>query len=197
MLTITDLRLFRGRTVVLDQFAAQLAAGQGAWVTGPNGAGKSSLLRALAGLLPVLSGSIARPDRFIYLGTSHAHDARLTVADNLKFWAALNGAPVPDVNAVLEQAGLAAVAQKMAGDLSAGQQQRLALARLVVKQVDLWLLDEPTSALDSAGQHWLLGLMQQHLAKGGIIVCATHAPLPQLSLHDWALQVPDSTALAA
>lgn len=187
MLTITDLRLLRGRTLVLEPFTASLTAGQGAWVVGPNGSGKSSLLRALAGLLPPLSGGVARPESFSYIGTAHGHDARLSARDNMRFWAALHNAPLPDVDAVLAQAGLASQAGKLAGALSAGQQQRLALARLTVKRTMLWLLDEPTSALDAAGQAWLAGLLSQHLGDGGMVVCATHAPLPQPALFTWGM----------
>ena len=53
----------------------------------------------------------------------------------------------------------------------------MALARLLVAHRPLWLLDEPTSALDTAAQEVLLGLMRDHLAGGGLIVAATHAPL--------------------
>lgn len=187
MLTITNLRLLRGRTIVLDSFSATLASGRGAWVVGPNGAGKSSLLRAVAGLLPILDGKINRPDDFTYIGTLHAHDAHLSARDNLKFWAALYDAPLPDADAVLTAAGLLTVADKPAGDLSAGQQQRLALARLLVRRTSLWLLDEPTSALDATGQAWLAGLFSQHLVDGGMIVCATHAPLQQPVLDTWDL----------
>lgn len=188
MITLENLRLLRGRTVVLDSFSATLGAGRGAWVVGPNGAGKSSLLRACAGLLPTLNGSISMPADFIYIGASQGHDARLSARENLRFWADLHGAPSFDADAVLAQAGLAAQADRAASELSAGQQQRLALARLLVKRSALWLLDEPTSALDAAGQAWLAGLFSQHLVDGGMIICATHAPLAQPVMDTWALE---------
>lgn len=189
MLHLTDLRLLRGRTVVLDAFSGLLLPGHGAWVVGPNGAGKSSLLRAIAGLLSPLSGSITRPDNLIYIGTQHGHDAQLTARDNLRFWASLHSAPLPNVDGLLAEAGLAAQADKQAGDLSAGQQQRLALARLLITRSPLWLLDEPTSALDSAGQAWVAGLISQQLVDGGAVLCATHAPLDLPSLDIWTLSV--------
>ncbi|HEY0570923.1 MAG TPA: ATP-binding cassette domain-containing protein, partial [Enterovirga sp.] len=61
--------------------------------------------------------------------------------------------------------------------LSAGQRRRVALARLLVAQRPLWLLDEPTLALDMAAQTMLTGLMQGHLAGGGLVIAATHTPL--------------------
>ena len=61
--------------------------------------------------------------------------------------------------------------------LSAGQRRRVALARLLVSRRPLWLLDEPTAALDSASRALLAGLMNEHLAAGGLIVAATHEPI--------------------
>jgi heme exporter protein A len=61
--------------------------------------------------------------------------------------------------------------------LSAGQRRRLSLARLIAVGRPLWLLDEPASALDAAGQAMLLGMMREHLARGGIILSAVHGPL--------------------
>jgi heme exporter protein A len=64
-----------------------------------------------------------------------------------------------------------------AGYLSAGQRRRLSLARVLAAPRPVWLLDEPTTALDAASQERLQNVMQAHLADGGVIVAATHAPL--------------------
>ena len=177
-------RLFSG----LD-FA--LPAGEALVVTGPNGAGKSSLLRAIAGLLPLDSGRIALeggdPELGVgaqahYAGHADALKAALTARENLGFWAAtLQGesagsAPVGP-EAALDRLGLAHVLDFPVGCLSAGQKRRVALARLLVARRPLWLLDEPTSALDAAAQARFAEVMRAHLAAGGLIVAATHAPL--------------------
>jgi heme exporter protein A len=61
--------------------------------------------------------------------------------------------------------------------LSAGQRRRLSIARLLTVQRPVWLLDEPTNALDTAGQKLFASLMSGHLARGGLIIAATHTPL--------------------
>ena len=73
--------------------------------------------------------------------------------------------------------GLAHATHLPAAYLSAGQRRRLSIARLLVVRRPVWLLDEPTSALDTAGQDLFAGVMRDHLAGGGIIIAATHAPL--------------------
>ena len=73
--------------------------------------------------------------------------------------------------------GLAHATHLPAAYLSAGQRRRLSIGRLLAVRRPVWLLDEPTSALDAAGQDMFAGLMRDHLAGGGIIVAATHAPL--------------------
>jgi heme exporter protein A len=73
--------------------------------------------------------------------------------------------------------GLAHTTHLPAAYLSAGQRRRLSIGRLLAVRRPVWLLDEPTSALDAAGQDLFAGLMRDHLASGGVIVAATHAPL--------------------
>ena len=79
--------------------------------------------------------------------------------------------------AALDRFGLAHAAEFPINVLSMGQRRRAALARLLVAYRPLWLLDEPTSALDAAAQARLVEIMRAHLAGGGLIVAATHAPL--------------------
>ena len=74
------------------------------------------------------------------------------------------------------------------GYLSAGQRRRVALARLLVTARPLWLLDEPATALDAAAQAVLSDIMRRHLARGGLIVAATHGPLGLPAMRELRLE---------
>ncbi|WIY52799.1 heme ABC exporter ATP-binding protein CcmA [Devosia sp. YIM 151766] len=171
----------RGEQVLVSDIALDLAPGAGLLLRGPNGAGKSTLLLTLAGLLPPLAGRVDYrghdPDEappLHYCGHRNGVRPRLTTAETLDFWAAINGRTgLPPLEA-LEKVGLSKAAALDAGYLSAGQQRRLALARLLVSRRPLWLLDEPTAALDAEGHRLVADLVGAHLAAGGIAVIATH-----------------------
>jgi heme exporter protein A len=162
-----------------------VASGEALAVTGRNGAGKSSLLRMIAGLLRIATGEIALTggnaelsigEQAHYLGHQDALKGALTVRENLDFWThCLAGDAADDA---LARVGLEDVSGLPAAYLSAGQRRRLSLARLVAVARPLWLLDEPASALDTAARATLAEVMQVHLAAGGLIVAATHTPLP-------------------
>jgi heme exporter protein A len=101
----------------------------------------------------------------------------LSVLENLSFWRDFLGGEAFDASASLAAVGLDHAAHLPAAYLSAGQRRRLSIARLLVVRRPVWLLDEPTSALDTTGQRMFAALMGDHLARGGLIVAATHAPL--------------------
>lgn len=180
-LRTSDLACGRGGMVLARNLALAVAPGTGLLLRGPNGAGKSTLLLTLAGLLPPLAGTIEieghDPEAgkvLHHCGHRNAVRARLGVAETLKFWAAINGATGMPAEAALERVGLGRLARLDAAYLSAGQQRRLALARLLVSRRPLWLLDEPSAALDAEGQALLGSLLEEHFAAGGLAVIATH-----------------------
>ncbi len=153
---------------------------------GPNGSGKSSLLRQIAGLLDVSHGELVLEggsessspgDVALYVGHLDAVKAPLTVEENLRFWADFYGVDRARVSPALAGLGLAPLAMLPAGILSAGQKKRLGLARLLLIDRPLWLLDEPNVSLDAATVSVLAGLMTAHLARGGLIVAASHVEL--------------------
>ena len=99
------------------------------------------------------------------------------MSENLSFWRDFFGGEVFDIKESLVAVGLDHAAQLPAAYLSAGQRRRLSIARLLTVRRPVWLLDEPTNALDAAGQSLFAGLMRDHLARGGLIIAATHVPL--------------------
>ena len=185
-LTAQNVSLERGGRLLLSQLSFALEAGEALVVTGPNGAGKSSLLRAIAGFLPVSGGAIAweglrddeaAEEQLHYVGHSDALKGALTAAENLEFWAGMLGGARGGAVAALTRLGLAHVADLPVRALSAGQKRRVALARLLVARRSVWLLDEPTTALDATAQTRFADIARAHLRDGGLVIAATHAPL--------------------
>jgi heme exporter protein A len=183
-----DLTCSRGGRAVFSGVSFRLERSKLLAVTGPNGAGKSSLLRVLAGFLRPEAGSFivrAFGDTAVthYLGHSDALRPALTLRETLAFWSRIyrQQGRVPtdaDFDECAETVGLGHALDLPLGVFSAGQRRRAALARLILSPRPLWLLDEPTSSLDRDGEMLLGELMADHLATGGLIVAATHQPLP-------------------
>jgi heme exporter protein A len=181
-----DLRCVRGGREVFSGLAFEVSSGEALAITGPNGAGKTSLLRLVAGLLTIAGGSIALEgsdgeltlaEQAHYLGHRDALKPALSVMENLSFWRDFLGGETFDAAESLSKAGLDHAAELPAAFLSAGQRRRLSIARLLAVRRPIWLLDEPANALDAAGQSLFAVFMSDHLARGGLIIAATHAPL--------------------
>jgi heme exporter protein A len=181
-----DVRCVRGGREVFSGLDFDASAGEALAVTGSNGSGKTSLLRLIAGLLTMAGGSIGLeggeaeltlPEQAHYLGHRDALKPALSVTENLAFWRDFLGGEASDVGTSLSTVGLDHAVHLPAAYLSAGQRRRLSIARLLAVRRPVWLLDEPTNALDAAGQSMFAALMGDHLARGGLIVAATHAPL--------------------
>ena len=187
MLQAEGLAAFRGERLVFRDLDFSVSAGGALVLAGPNGSGKSTLLRLLAGLVRPIAGRLlwgeedaladlpAHAARLVYVGHLDAVKPGLTVTENLRFAAKLAGGVLEDALAAV---GLEALADLPARMLSAGQKRRLALARLALGQAPLWLLDEPTLGLDIASIARFGTLLAAHRERGGIVVAATHVPLP-------------------
>ena len=154
---------------------------------GPNGAGKTSLLRLCAGLLPLARGEAvllgcdlrtqreAVRSRVGLLGHANGLYADLTVGENVRFWGATVGASKPEVQAALQRMGLAQRLTDVAvSRLSAGQKRRTALACLIARRAELWLLDEPHAGLDAAACDELDATLRDAAAAGATIIVASH-----------------------
>jgi heme exporter protein A len=193
VLEARDLACVRGGRSVFSSLSFRLEPGRLLAVTGPNGAGKSSLLRLLAGLLRPAAGRIrfegGDEDASVihYLGHADALKPALTLRETVRFWGAIyrqqgRVALDDDIDEAAETAGIGHALDLPVSVLSAGQRRRAALARLLLAPRPLWLLDEPTSSLDSDGETLLGRLMEHHIARGGLIVAATHQAMP-LAAH--------------
>ena len=176
-----EVSAFRGERLVLRGVSFLVPPGGALLLLGANGSGKSTLLRVLAGLKRPDAGTVlwmgaaADPWPVAYLGHQDAVKPGLTAVENLAF-AASTGRGVPrEALAALDLLPLADLPARL---LSAGQKRRLALARLVLSPAPIWLLDEPTLGLDTAAVARLGGLLASHRAGGGVVVTATHLPLP-------------------
>lgn len=181
-----DISCIRGGRTVFTGVSFDVAAGEALAITGANGAGKSSLLRILAGLLPLAGGCIHYAENISelmlaeqthYLGHRDPFKPALSVRENLIFWQRYLGGSAVEIEQALMAIGLGAIGHLPAGYLSAGQKRRLSIARLIAVKRPIWLLDEPATALDAAGQSAFIAIMQSHLDGGGLIAAATHIPL--------------------
>jgi heme exporter protein A len=186
MLTVKNFCCARGGVPVLTGVSFNVDAGNALILRGPNGIGKTTLLRSLAGLQPATQGTADFPeDECAYASHADGIKTALTVTENLKFWADVHGAPLPDD--ILETFDLADLRDRLGGTLSAGQKRRLGLARLGVIGRKVLFLDEPTVSLDGFSVKLFADWLQNsHLAAGGVAVIATHIDLglsaPELDL---------------
>jgi heme exporter protein A len=200
-LEVHKLHLWRGDRHLLRGISFTLEAGAALQLLWPNGTGKTSLLRCLAGFLHAEEGEIlwrgqsVRVDRdafhwdLAYLGHDTALKADLTALENLRFACALRASRAEaELQSALDRVGLSKLDPRQpVRSLSAGQQRRVALARLSLWNARLWLLDEPAANLDAAGQGVLEGILKSHLESGGAAILATHhaLALPQAHCRLW------------
>ena len=177
-LFVEGLSCVRGGRILFCGLSFALKPGQAGLLTGPNGVGKSSLLRLLAGLLQPSAGLCKVPETKALCDDRLALDEHLPLEQALRFWARLDGKSEADVVAAMEHAGLAYLAEVPVRYFSTGQRQRARLARTYLSGANLWLLDEPANGLDSDSVGQLGAVLQGHLDGGGIILAASHIPLP-------------------
>ncbi|HVN50708.1 MAG TPA: heme ABC exporter ATP-binding protein CcmA [Acidimicrobiales bacterium] len=176
-----------GRFPALAGVDLDVDRGEIVLLQGPNGAGKSTLLRTLAGLCPVVSGTAhvlghdLREDRrpvrrqVGLLGHATMLYDELTVADNVSFWARAAGSRSDDAEAAIDALGLGGRLRHVTvARLSAGQRRRAAIAVLVARRPELWLLDEPHAGLDAEARDLVDDLVRSAAAAGATVVVASH-----------------------
>lgn len=177
-LRLTGVACARGGRMLFRNVSLDLKPGGAALLTGPNGIGKSSLLRLCAGLLPALAGTVERSGGVAMTDERLALDGDLPLAKALQVWAGLDGARPGAVTAALEAMALTPLTDLPVRMLSTGQRKRAMLARVMASRAGLWLLDEPGNGLDDSSLDLLGRAVADHLAGGGIVIAASHQPLP-------------------
>lgn len=196
-LSLQHLACQRGERVLFRGLSQDFHNGDVVQIEGHNGIGKTSLLRILAGLAPPLEGEVRwdlEPiikqreiyhQHLLYLGHLSGVKPELTAWENLQFYQRISQAEQGDepLWAVLEKVGLLGREDLPATQLSAGQQRRIALARLWLSHSPLWILDEPFTAIDKKGVEILTALFDEHAEKGGIVLLTSHQDVPSMRLQ--------------
>lgn len=195
-LSASALGVMRDERFLFNALSLSLGSGQLCRIEGPNGSGKTTLLRMLCGLISDHEGEVCWQGvpihkvrheyaaALLYLGHRAGIKAALTPTENLQaFWGMgehADPAVTSRCHQALEAVELSAYVDIPVAQLSAGQQRRVALARLHLHEASLWLLDEPFTAVDQRTALQLEQWIQAHCARGGAVVLTSHQPLLHL-----------------
>lgn len=187
VISLRDVVAVLGSFPALAGASIEVERGEILLLKGPNGAGKTSLLRVCAGLLPIErgEGNVLGCDLFTereairsqvgLLSHNNGLYLDLTVEQNVRFWASMVGASDNEIASAMSTMRLdGRLARVRASQLSAGQRRRTALAALIVRRAQIWLLDEPHAGLDAAGRDELDSLLRSAASSGATVVLASH-----------------------
>ena len=197
---VKNLSCFRNDRLLFSKIDFSVKSGQLLLIEGLNGSGKTTLLKMLCGLRSYDEGNInfnkqaittlgdSYTDKLSYLGHKNGNKADLTVKENLTFSSNLKTNIESDFHQLIKRVGLVKESHQLSGQLSAVQNRRLAIARLLVNQHPLWILDEPFTALDTYGITMVKELMKEHVQQGGLVILTSHhdfelAPFTVLKLQ--------------
>lgn len=192
MLNIKNIACLRDERTLFSALSFSVLPGEMIQIAGQNGAGKTSLLQLIAGLSTPSEGQISWQGKplsrmrdewhreLLWLGHQTGIKGALTPDENLRFYH-----PQTTQHArwqALAQVDLVGFEDVATAQLSAGQQRRVALARLWLSPASYWILDEPFTALDADGVIALTARLEQHVAQGGAVILTTHQPLRPLNV---------------
>jgi heme exporter protein A len=190
---VNKLKAQYGDDLLFSNINFTLMSGEMLCIMGKNGSGKSTLMRLLTGLGDAAEGNIFWNDAPIthnqvyqanlhYIGHQTGLKSGMTVHENIQLLLLLHRMNMPDnIDAIINQLSLATLMQKSIRQLSAGQQKRVALLKLLLIPKPLWLLDEPLTSLDQATQEWVQAAIDQQRQQGGIVITSSHQPFTCIS----------------
>jgi ABC-2 type transport system ATP-binding protein len=202
---IDDLRVVRGASVVLDGLSLRVRAGSVTGLLGPSGCGKTTLLRSIVGAQVVERGTVTvlgRPAGTPALRTSVAYATQeasvyddLSVRENLRYFAAVLGAPRQDVERTLDEVGLEDRADAVVARLSGGQRSRVSLAVALLGAPERLVLDGPTVGLDPVLRHELWTMFHA-LADGGKTLLVSSHVMDEATRCDELVLMRDGDVIA-
>jgi ABC-2 type transport system ATP-binding protein len=181
---VRDLRVVRGRNLVLPGISLQVRAGSVTGLLGPSGSGKTTLMRAIVGVQVTEGGQVmvlgepagtpALRRRVGYVTQAPSVYGDLTVRENLRYFARVTGAPARRVDAALEAVDLTEQAEQPVATLSGGERSRASLATALLAEPELLVLDEPTVGLDPVLRRDLWALFRRLAADGATLLVSSH-----------------------
>ncbi len=196
---VFDLECVRGFHSLFNHLNFKVESGTAIQIVGANGSGKTTLLRTICGLSLAETGDVHWNGVSIrncaaefranlsYLGHKSGLKPDLTPIENIQALERLNsGGGNRNISDALDWFGIGRGQNRPCRQLSAGQNQRIGLARVVISGSPVWILDEPVTSLDTNGIDLVTNAMQSHLERSGMIVFTSHQPL---SLSDGRLRI--------
>ena len=196
MLSVDALFCERADRVLFCELDFSIKEGQVLQIKGSNGSGKTTLLRILCGLNEGYEGAIywyGEPiggkveeyySSLAYIGHRIGVNKVLTPKENLRWTCSLQQVVADEeLYEALDKVGLRGFEESQCFTLSAGQQQRVSLAKLLISDTKLWVLDEPFTTLDADGVKQLEDLLRDHADKGGAVLITTHHNLSVTDLQ--------------
>lgn len=171
--------------ILFEDISLTVASGELIHLQGTNGAGKTSLIRILVGLSTPDTGSVSLTNSsldnypLIYLGHKLGLNRHLSSVENLQFWANMHGISIStdELYALLARFNLVGLEDVPSGELSAGQQRRVSLARTQLLPANIWILDEPYTSLDIQGVSFIQNLIDEFVEGGGAVLMTSHQSL--------------------
>jgi iron complex transport system ATP-binding protein len=196
MISINSISVTRGATAVIKDFSAEFKAGTITAIIGPNGCGKSTLLAAIAGDLPLTSGTISLSGKDL---TSYQiaelakvrsvvlqqpmFNLAFTVQEVLAMARSAGSTPASE-NAAIANLGISELANRKVTELSGGERQRVAIALAIAVDAPVLLLDEPLAAQDVESTNRIIELLKAAAKAGKTIILVAHVPEAELSWCD-------------